>query len=133
MEPHLEGNMLHQDEWSMSSTPPHFPLLSVLLRNYLVQASKHHVSHYLNTLYLPSFIQAYLSHLNSKSRTVCCIQISRHKAITHQSSKAIQRLQKPQVPSRIKNTDFCPRPRYLDPSSIKGNLGCCKCGHNMGP
>ena len=95
--------------------------LSVLLRNYLVQA----LSHYLNTMYPSSFIQAYLSHLNSKSRTVCCIRISRHKAITHQSSKAIQGLQEPQVPSRIKNTDFCPRPRYLDPSSIKGNLGCC--------
>ena len=28
--------MLHQDEWSMSSTPLEFPLLSVLLRNLTV-------------------------------------------------------------------------------------------------
>ena len=36
METHLEGNMLHQDEWVMFTTPPEFPLLSVLLRNVLV-------------------------------------------------------------------------------------------------
>ena len=36
METHLERNILHQDEWSMSTTPPIFPLLSVLLRNLLV-------------------------------------------------------------------------------------------------
>ena len=36
METHLEGNILHQDEWSMSTAPPEFPLLSVLLRNLLV-------------------------------------------------------------------------------------------------
>ena len=28
--------MLHQDEWSMSTTPHEFPLLSVLLRNLRV-------------------------------------------------------------------------------------------------
>ena len=36
METHFEGNMLHKDEWSMSTTPPESPLLSVLLINLLV-------------------------------------------------------------------------------------------------
>ena len=108
----------------MSSTLPHFPLLGVLLISLLVQA----MSHYLKTMHHTSLIQAYLSHLESKSKTVCCIRISRHKAIMHQSYKTIQYLQDSQEPSRIKNTEFCRRPRYLDPSTIKGNLGCCnKC------
>ena len=93
----LEGNMLHQDEWSMSSAPPHFPLLSVLLRSLLVQA----MSHYLNTMYLPLFIHAHLSHFTSKSRSVGCIQISRHKVMFHQSYKTNQDLRDPREPSRI--------------------------------
>ena len=32
METHFKGNMLHQDEWRMSTTPSEFPLLSVLLK-----------------------------------------------------------------------------------------------------
>lgn len=99
MEPDLEGNILHVDEWSMSTTPPHFPLLSVFLSNFHVQA----MSHYLKSMYHPSFIQAYLSHLCSKSRTVCCSVLLRHKAIIHQSSKTNQDLQDPQEPSRLKN------------------------------
>ena len=113
--------MLHQDERSMSSTPPHFPLLCVLHKSLLVQA----MSHYLKTIYHPSFIQTYLSHLKSESRTVCCIRIPKHKATCYQSYKTISDIQDPQEPSRIKNTEFCPMPRDLDPSTIKGNLGCC--------
>ena len=51
VEPKLEGNMLHPHAWSMSTTPPHFPLLSVLLRSLLVQV----MSRYLKTMYHPSF------------------------------------------------------------------------------
>jgi len=79
-------------------------------------------------MYHPSLIHSYLSHLNSKSRTVCCILLSRHKAITHWCYKSIQDIQEPQEPSRTKDKTCCPRPRYLDPSTIKGNLGCCKRG-----
>ena len=38
METHLEGNILHEDEWSMSTTSHEFPLLSVLLRNLVVHS-----------------------------------------------------------------------------------------------
>ena len=114
VEPDLEGNILHQDEWSMSSTPPHFHLLNVLLISLLVQV----MSQYLKTTYHPSFIQAYLSYLKSKSKIICCIRISSRKAIIHQSYKTILDLQDPEEPSRIKHTEFCEMPRYLDPSTI---------------
>ena len=100
MEADLEGNIPHVDEWSMSTTPPHIPLLSVLLSNFHVQA----MSHYLKSMYHPSFIHSYLSHLNSKSRTVCCVVLLTSRAISHQSSKTIQDLQDPQEPSRLKNS-----------------------------
>ena len=121
MEAPLEGNMLHSHEWSMKSTPPHFPLLSVLLRSLLVQA----MYPLLKSMYHPSFIHSLLPHLSSKSRTVCCILLSRHKAIKFKTFQTSKVPQDPQEPSRLKNNTCCPCARYLDPSPIKGNLGCC--------
>ena len=100
MEADLEGNIPHVDEWSMSTTPPHFPLLSVFPSNFHVLV----MTHYLKSMYHPSFIHSYLSHLNSKSRTVCCFVLLTSRAIFHQSSKTIQDLQDPQEPSRLKNS-----------------------------
>ena len=53
MERHLEENILHQDEWSMSTTPLEFRLLSVLLRNLLV-----HGMTSLLIVHVPPFIQS---------------------------------------------------------------------------
>ena len=93
---------------------PHFRLLSVLLRNYHVKAW----SYYLKTMYLPSFIQAYLSHLKSNSKTVCFIRNLRHKAIVYHNSKTIQCLDNPQESSITKSNTCCLRPHYLNPSTI---------------
>ena len=61
METHLEGNMLHQDEWSMSNTPPEFPLLSVLLRNLLV-----HGMTSLLIVHVPPFIHSCVTLCNDR-------------------------------------------------------------------
>ena len=56
MERHSEGNILHQDEWSMSTIPHEFPLLSVLLINLLV-----HGMTSLLIVHVPPFIHSYIT------------------------------------------------------------------------
>ena len=68
----------------------------------------------------------YLSRrLKSKSRTVCCVRISRHRAIIQKHLKILSEQQDPQEPSRTEINTCCPSARTLDPSPIKANLGCC--------
>ena len=78
MERHVEGNMLHQDEWSMYTTPPEFPLLSVLLKNLLVHGMTPllilHVppfNHSCITLSLEVQIQNSLLHSDLKTLGFC--------------------------------------------------------------
>ena len=50
---HLGENMLHQDEWIMSTTPSEFPLFSVLLMSLLVYGT---IS--LLTVHVPPFFHS---------------------------------------------------------------------------
>ena len=77
MERHLEGNILHQDEWSMSTTPSELPLLSVLLRNLLI----HGMISQLKVHGPPSIHSCITLLFEVQTRVVCCVLISRHKAI----------------------------------------------------
>ena len=77
-------------------------------------------------MYHPSFIHASLCHFKSKSRAVCCMLISRHKAIIFRHFKTLLEHQDQQEPSRTETNPCCPSARTLDPSPIKAYLGCCK-------
>ena len=107
--------MLHQDEWSMSTTPLEFPLLIVLLRNLLV-----HGMTSLLIVHVPPFIHS-------------CITLSFEVQIlnslfqdTSYHPEAFQDIlehQGPHEPSRTKTNTPCPSAHLLDPSPIKVDLG----------
>ena len=75
--------MLHQDEWSMSTTPREFHILNMLLRNLLV-----HGMTSLLIVHVPPFIHScIICHLKSKPNTIRCFLISRQRL----SSRGIPR------------------------------------------
>ena len=121
METDLEGNILHQDEWSMYTTPPVFPPLSVLLRNLFVHGMisllKDHVPPFIHSC-IPLLFELQIQ--NRLLRSLLKTQ-GYHPSV-------IQDTPRPTRPSRtLVNPDnsCCPSALSLDPSSIKGNLGCC--------
>ena len=87
----------------MSEACPLLLLTYLILVCFLEITLFQALSYYLNTMYSSSFIQAYLCHLKSKSRTVCCIRNCRHTASTNQSPSTRRR-----ILSR-----FLPTPRTL--------------------
>ena len=126
METHLKGNILHQDEWSRSTTPREFHLLSVLLRNLPV----HRMSSLL-IVHVPPFIH---------SCTTLSFEVQIQNRLLHsnlntpvhhpQAFQDILRTSRTLKTSRRETNTCCPSARSLEPSPMKGNLGCCSYARN---